>query len=42
MYFFGYCKGLGGVWGFAAFQTVHVCDLQATQNDVRSKEKTSF
>jgi len=30
----------GGVWGFGAFQTVHVCNLQGTENDVRSKEKT--
>jgi len=41
-YFFGHRKGLGEVWGFGAFQSVRVCNLQATQNDVRNKEKTSF
>jgi len=41
-YFFGYRKGLGGVWAFGAFHTIHVCDLQATENNVRSKERRNF
>jgi len=37
-YFFGYRKGFGGCG--VLVHSVHVCDFEATENDVRSKEKT--
>jgi len=48
LFYFGYGNGLGGVWGFGTFfshgrwQSQYSRDLQATENHVRSQEKTSF